>query len=113
MAKTKTRAAHPRKNVRPLIDKILPDHLECRDMMHAWQPYDVVVEGKKFHQTVQCSRCTYQKTRTLSDTGKVLKKWGKPVYPEGYIIKGLGFLTKEERDEIRMRAMSRTIIGGL
>lgn len=93
-----------KRKVRKAVNNILPEHLECRDLQHSWRPYTVKRRGRVYIQTLQCSRCITQKTRKITDKGRVV---GTPVYhyPPGYVVHGLGHMTAEERGEVRMRSM--------
>lgn len=93
---------------RKALAEIRPEHLECRDLLHAWRHYSAKRVGKGFEETLQCSRCILQKTRKYNSKGEIVGS-SRYHYPPGYVIPGLGRLSKEERGEIRLRRMLQNV----
>lgn len=76
-----------------------PDQLLCRDIRHSWQPYDAWETRKGFVRVLRCSRCRSQRIEELDREGYVVSKRMK--YPQGYLRKDGGRLTKKETALIR------------
>lgn len=83
------------------------EFLLCRDtgIRHHFDPLTVRRDGRGFIETLKCGRCGAEKDRYLTKTGLVRKN--KMRYPEGYVRKGEGRVSKAENAAIRMEAMKR------
>lgn len=87
------------------IDGIRDEFLWCRDVMHAWDAYNVkisrnkVVRRNEVHQILLCVRCGTQKTRVMTTTGEILRY--SYSYPDGYLIKDQGQMTPADRAMVR------------
>jgi len=94
------------------IDGIREEFLWCRDVMHAWDPYNVkvsrnkVVRRNEVHQILLCARCGTQKTRVMTTGGEILRY--SYSYPDGYLAKDQGgHMTPADRAMIRAINMKR------
>ena len=93
------------------IDDIPDEHLVCRDLLHAWAPYDArvrrsdVTGRKEIHRVLRCTRCKTLRTQRLSMDGRILGS-SYSDHPEGYLLHGGGHLTADERAAIRVRAVN-------
>jgi hypothetical protein len=70
----------------------LPDEaLWCRTERHLWEwQRDAIVKGAEaFTRTLECSRCTAEKVKTIS-TRSFTVTASRIRYPKGYLIKGSG-----------------------
>ena len=86
------------------------DHLQCRDFGHSWRPFSAWFhqEHKEFVQTLRCQRCTSTRTRYLSARGAIIQS--SYDYADGYTMpRGLGRMTGEDRDHIRLQSVLRTM----
>ena len=87
------------------IDKIPEQYLWCRDVMHAWDPYNAKVSRNKItrrneiSQVLICTRCATLKTRVMASDGEMLRS--SYSYPEGYLQKDQGRMTPVDRAMIR------------
>lgn len=93
------------------IDDIRDGHLWCRDVLHSWNPYSFIVKTnrrnrrREMHQTLSCIRCGTLKTRIMTTAGDLLRH--QYSYPDGYLLKGQGRMTKTDRATIRRRNIER------
>lgn len=97
--------------IREVVGKIPNEYVECRDLGHAWRDHRVESLKGGFVQTLICQRCPVQKERVLNRHGDQVQH-PKYIYPEGYVVKGLGFLSHDERSEVRLRAVQQKIARG-
>lgn len=87
------------------IDSIPERYLWCRDVMHAWDPYNArmnrnkVTRRNEIHQVLICTRCSTLKTRVLTTNGEPIRN--SYVYPNGYLLKDKGRMTPADRAMIR------------
>lgn len=79
--------------------------LDCRDYGHNWRPFDAwrVARGA-VEQRLRCQSCGTVRRRLLSRQGDVLAVGY--VYPEGYLIAGLGRLTGSDRGRVRLATLA-------
>lgn len=84
------------------VEDIPDEFLLCRDLGHAWAPYDVRVSRKaqEIHRILQCRTCPTQRTQILSLDGEIRRS--KYDYPEGYVLSGVGHLTVADRAHVRV-----------
>ncbi|QLF84599.1 hypothetical protein SEA_GAIL_35 [Mycobacterium phage Gail] len=76
-------------------------HRMCRVFMHAWDYTTVKRDGKNYLQGLVCIRCGTERfmkidARTGLPGGNVYK------YADGYLFKGGGALSQQERGELRL-----------
>lgn len=81
------------------------DYALCRDYGHQWNPSNAEWLPKEqcYRVTLKCPRCTTVRTVLRNRRGHQLESHYD--YPDGYAIKGLGFLSGTDRDQIRLRSM--------
>lgn len=79
--------------------------IECRDYGHAWKPWQAeVLPGRRgFAQVLRCARCTTTRNRTLTRFGEVLTS--HYIYPDGYLVSGMGRLTGADRGQLRIASV--------
>jgi hypothetical protein len=96
-------------SVASAVERMTFEQLECRDFGHAWAPYTARLIGNLggYEYTLRCGRCLTERYRQIGRTGRLLQN--KYRYEPGYLIKGLGQLTTEDRDEFRL-AMVRAVL---
>ena len=78
---------------------------QCRDYGHQWKPSNVdwLPKEQCYRVTLRCPQCTTLRTVLRNRRGAQLESHYD--YPDGYAIKGLGFLSGTDRDQIRLRSM--------
>lgn len=93
--------------VRKEVEQIHDEHIECRTLQHAWRYTEVERKDRRtLEQWMLCPRCSTRKVQEIdSRTGEI--RATRYHYPEGYVIDGLGFMSKAERGSLRLRAISR------
>lgn len=89
------------------VDGLSDAAIICRDsgVGHSWEPYTAVVAGGNFEETLICKRCDARKTRTVTRKGVIVRT--KYSYPEEFLRRGLGRMTREENAAIRVRGLQR------
>lgn len=85
------------------------DQLECRMNRHTWSPsqarHDRTVNLIKVVQI--CHRCDSQRHQEIhGSTGALFSQWY--VYGEGYLTKGIGRISGDGRDTLRLETVMRT-----
>lgn len=90
-------------------DDLNPDFIECRDLQHAWRYFNVIhrKEEKLYDEVLRCLRCDTLKHRFISYDGEYVKS-PRYEYPEGYVVKGQGRASADDRAKIRIAAMNRS-----
>jgi hypothetical protein len=99
---TKTKALPPPP---VLVQTMTDDHLHCRDWGHAWKAYTAKAVVGGFESILVCDRCETFRVRYLTRTGAVKRTNYR--YPPGYLVKGLGALTAQQRDTMRLLSLTR------
>jgi len=92
------------------IDDVREEHLECRDHMHSWEPYNAreLKRGKVVERILRCERCKTLKRQTLViKRGRAFLSAGSYKYAEGYLIKGMGHVSQDDRAKLRFRIITR------
>lgn len=76
--------------------------LQCRDFGHSWRPYEAeyIAARRQYVERLQCGRCSTLRVRLLDGRGAQLTSHYD--YAPGYLVKGLGRLTGEDRDAVRL-----------
>jgi len=89
------------------VDDIRDEYLLCRDLGHAWAPYDVRVSRKagQIERVLQCRSCPTQRVQILDLDG--YNKRSKYDYPEGYLLKGIGHLSVDDRAHVRVMSTNK------
>ncbi len=85
-----TKWADPAK-VRLAIAQMEEDFIHCRANGHAWSRTKRWVNrlpGGYFDQVIACDYCEGEKKQRINRRGQILRE--SRVYPEGYLLKGLG-----------------------
>lgn len=87
----------------------MPDNfIQCRDYRHAWRPFHVEeLRDGGFEQILRCSRCKSKRIRLIGSRGQLVKR--EYDYTKGYVIKGMGRLTGNELDAMRLESIMRTL----
>lgn len=83
--------------------------LLCRELGHTWKPFTArfVIEQRAYERSLRCSRCATERREVLDSSGhKVSSQY---VHPDGYLHKGLGRITGEGRDALRLESLTRFI----
>lgn len=91
------------------IKALRPEFLQCRDYLHAWRPFTAqwMPSFNVYEVREQCMRCHTLRIRELDRHGHVLARHYE--YPDGYSMKGLGRLTGDDRDKIRLASLLNII----
>lgn len=100
-------------NSQQSIEDIPEEFLLCRDLGHAWAPFDVKVSRKaqEIHRILQCRSCPTQRIQILDTNGYRLRS--KYVYPEDvdkdaapYKLKGVGRLSADDNASVRVMSIN-------
>ena len=94
------------------IDDVLEEHLECRDYMHSWKPFSAkeIQKGRVVERVLRCERCKTLKKQTLViKRGHAFLSTGSYKYVDGYLIKGMGHVTQEDKAKLRFRTVVREL----
>ena len=78
--------------------------------MHSWEPYNAreLKRGRVIERVLRCERCKTLKKQTLViKRGRAFLSAGRYSYPEGYLIKGMGHVTQDDRAKLRFRTITR------
>lgn len=91
------------------IESMTGSILECRELGHTWKPLRAAFskKAKTYARTLRCPRCHTEREQELSARGTVISN--HYVYPDGYLIKGLGAMVGDNRDKLRLASLTRTI----
>lgn len=82
------------------------DFALCRDLLHAWVPHDAYFDENKreYRRVLRCARCRTERRSWVTMQG--IQHGTSYGYREGYRApEGTGFLSREERGAVRIRAM--------
>ncbi|AHJ86400.1 hypothetical protein 40AC_36 [Mycobacterium phage 40AC] len=80
---------------------VAAQHRMCRVFMHAWDYTTVKRDGSNYLQGLVCIRCGTERFMKINaKTG--LPGGNKYRYADGYLFKGGGALTQQERGELRL-----------
>lgn len=79
--------------------------LQCRDFGHSWRPFtaEYIPQRRQYLEALRCSRCRAQRLRLLGQRGELLAN--RYVYPDGYLVQGLGRLDSDDRDALRLASL--------
>jgi hypothetical protein len=97
------------------LDHIHEEYLWCRDVMHAWDPYNAKVSQNKMtrrremHQVLICTRCGTLRTRVMTLGGELLRN--SYSYPDGYLLTEQGRLSPADRAMIRSINLKSALAG--
>lgn len=85
-------------------------HIQCRDFGHSWRPFTArwLPSFNQYESQLICQRCNTVRTRFLSRTGANLST--NYDYADGYTVKGLGRLSGEDRDVIRLQSIQAVLV---
>lgn len=85
------------------------DFIQCRDFGHAWRPFTArwMPAERVYHTQLRCSRCRTIRTRYINDHGQQVGH--TYAYPDGYQIRGMGRMTGEDRDHLRLESVLRVV----
>lgn len=72
----------------------------CRDLQHAWSPLTALKARYVIIRTLKCARCDAEKEQTLDKSGYITST--RMRYPEGYLRKGKGRMTRDDRARLRV-----------
>lgn len=88
-----------------------PDaYLPCRDYGHVWRPLTVArLDGGYFERVLECGQCSTQRSQVLDPNGYV--EGGRYGYPEQYLMKGVGRMTREHRATFRLASLAQMTRG--
>lgn len=97
--------AKPKKDV----SQIQEQFLDCRDLGHTWR-WQKAQEDKRYRiitRIVSCDRCGTERVQTLNQYGYLVSSSYR--YALGYLLKGAGFLTVDDRAAMRLRNVRRNM----
>jgi len=84
----------------------MPDtHLLCRDFGHSWRPWTAqwVPQRRQYVEALVCVRCECVRKRLLDEYGAMLGN--SYDYPDGYLVHGVGRLTGDDRNDLRLAGL--------
>lgn len=97
----------PTVDIEDAVKDMTDEALECRDFSHSWRPFSASRESYGFERTLQCRNCKTERRETLDKRGGLVSR--SYAYPEGFLIKGLGRLSGNRKDAVRLASMLRAI----
>lgn len=100
---TRLRLARNVSAVSEAIAGMSDEHLLCRDFGHAWRPHSAERMGRGFQEALVCSRCYTVRRRLIDNRGRMLANGY--TYPEGYLVQGVGRLTGDDRNGLRLAGL--------
>lgn len=108
----RARASHP---AVAALGAMADEHLLCRDFGHSWRPWaaEWVPQRRQYAEALVCARCRSVRHRLLDEFGALLGN--SYTYAEGYLVHGLGRLTGDDRNDLRLaslRAVMQATAGG-
>jgi len=101
------RVSAPASRIRALVKEMEAPHLQCRDYGHGWRPVTAYREGRTYVRVLSCANCGTEKKQRLSSYGEVLSN--RMSYPEGYLFKGVGRITGEAKNVVRLASLAAEI----
>lgn len=75
-------------------------HALCRDLLHAWKPYDAEITRTHIVRVLRCVRCKTIRRQKLTRKGEIVG--ASYSYPKGYTMRGQGRMTSEQRAQLRV-----------
>lgn len=89
---------------------VKPEFADCRSYLHAWRPLRVHEEGVLVVQTLICTRCGTERDQEFNRRTHKSQRRGAYRHPEGYLFKGGGRFTAEERDDVQWKGLQSFIV---
>lgn len=99
----KSAPEHDDRAVEQAIEHMTPTHLLCRDLGHYWEPWSLKRQRGGFLREMRCGRCETLRQQDLNGRGAVVSS--HYVYSEGYLVHGMGRLTGQDRDRLRLASV--------
>jgi hypothetical protein len=83
--------------------------IQCRDFGHSWRPFTATWDPdyNVYKTALRCSRCFTKRFRDISRDGQQLGN--RYDYTDGYTLKGVGRMTGEDRDHLRLESLTRIL----
>lgn len=97
------------KTMRAMIRASATDFVNCRDMMHAWEPYTAERTTSGFKRVLVCRRCDAHRFDELDKRGGVIRR--HYTYAVGYVAKGIGRMTGDTKNMVRLESLTRMLKG--
>jgi hypothetical protein len=98
------------RDIADALQRMTRTQIACRARGHAWEDWRAHLFGRNGSrgamEILRCSRCGSERQQDLDRFGTVVK--GRYVYPDGYLVKGLGRLTGEDRGLVRLTSIRQT-----
>lgn len=91
------------------IGQLSDGQLLCRDFGHSWRPYTArwIAQRRQYEEALRCTRCKTMRLRLISESGELLANRYR--YADGYLVEGIGRLTGDDRDALRVAAMQTVL----
>jgi transposase len=91
--------------VNDAIADMADTHLLCRDFGHSWRPWDAqwIPQRRQYLEALLCVRCETVRRRLLDEYGAQLGQ--SYTYADGYLVHGLGRLTGDDRNSLRLAGL--------
>lgn len=82
------------------MDESLSVSRECRDWRHRWEPWRAWKMRGGYEEHRRCTQCGATVVRLLDSRGYQISR--RILYPDGYLVRGMGRLTEDDRAELRL-----------
>ena len=98
------------RDIREAIKNMDPVHTHCRDYGHSWGPFRGGRVPGGWERQLRCSRCHTVRKQFIARSGHIDNN--RYVHPEGYKVQGLGAITGEDREKVRVASILDDIANG-
>jgi len=86
------------------LANISDEHRECRDWSHSWTPFRAwKIKGGGWEEHRLCVNCNSTLIRLIDKQGYTVYR--RIAYADGYVLKGLGRLSANDRAAIRLASV--------
>lgn len=87
------------------LAQMRPEYAHCRDYGHQWNPLNVYDVGRSYERLLRCGRCGTQCSQEITKKGGRLVGGRRYTYPDDYQIKGMGYVSAEDRGFVRLASI--------
>lgn len=89
------------------MDQMSDEAMVCRDISHSWRSHVVLRIKGGYERQLRCSSCGTLRIETLNSKGGLIDRYYE--YAEGYRVKGLGRISGETKDAVRLVSLQKAI----
>lgn len=99
----------PNLDVESVIADMPDNFIQCRDFNHSWRSHNANYDAgsQSYDVTLKCTRCKAERIRTIDSHGGLVSSHYD--YKDGYLIKGMGRLTGNDRNALRLNSVLRVL----